>query len=606
MEGQRSIREKVLIVDDELSLCQIISQVLRNEGYQPIVCQNPSEAVAAIENEVFGLAFVDIHLPEMNGPELAARIKYLHPLCELVFITGYGTFDNAIQATRIGAYDYLRKPFSINRLKLCLKRYQERKVLQEKIRQAEQRYYHLVHNIPLLIFIIRRDFQLDFINQACHMMLGFLPEEAMSTPGWFLDRIHGEDKNRIRRYFQSAFRSSGTTLSAEFRLLHKKGHPIPVIVKSIPYNWSRENESNDRMEGYMVDISERVFLEKALVQREKLNTLGAISAEVAHEIRNPLVALGGFARRLQKRFPELTECDIILRETERLEKLLDRIRNYLRPVDIIREDCSINDIIRECIDLLSPEMEYRNISCELALNPSIPLITVDPDILKQILINLLRNALEAMEEEKAMFIKTYEDGKYLHVDLKNSISKPVVKNPEVLFLPFDEGGQSIGLPLCYQLVKNMGGLLTFNQGPHHMTFTISLPKKTNLNSRDGAPGRLDGDEGQAQVFSERRREARFEVNWKSTIKTARRAMAGLVRNISPDGAYIVCENPPNLLKTFLIEIHPAEGKNIVATGQVAWKSNNTRIAVNTHAIGARFIQLENDAWSVIEQSIAVV
>ena len=59
-----------------------------------------------------------------------------------------------------------------------------------------------------------------------------------------------------------------------------------------------------------MDISDRVFLEKTLVQREKLKTLGAISAEVAHEIRNPLVSIGGFAQRLKQKYPDLHECDM--------------------------------------------------------------------------------------------------------------------------------------------------------------------------------------------------------------------------------------------------------------------------------------------------------
>ena len=87
----------------------------------------------------------------------------------------------------------------------------------------------------------------------------------------------------------------------------------------------------DRLQGMIVDITDRVFLEKAVVQKEKLRILGSISAEVAHEIRNPLVSIGGFARRLRKRFPELPEGDIILRESERLEKMLKRIAEYLYP-----------------------------------------------------------------------------------------------------------------------------------------------------------------------------------------------------------------------------------------------------------------------------------
>jgi signal transduction histidine kinase len=88
------------------------------------------------------------------------------------------------------------------------------------------------------------------------------------------------------------------------------------------------------VEGIAVDITDRVELERFVVQEEKLKTLGAISAEVAHEIRNPLFSIAGFANRLKNRLPDSHEVDIILAEARRLEDILDRIGNYLHPVEL--------------------------------------------------------------------------------------------------------------------------------------------------------------------------------------------------------------------------------------------------------------------------------
>ncbi len=226
----------------------------------------------------------------------------------------------------------------------------------------------------------------------------------------------------------------------------------------------------------ITDITEHKQLDKILIHREKLKTLGAIAAEVAHEIRNPLTSLGGFAQRLKQKYPDSYECDIIINETQRLENILSRIRNYLEPVEIYPKECSINAIITNCVHLLSPETESREVKCVLNLGTELPVAYVDPEILAQIIINLIRNATGAAEKGGTLFIKSFESEQDLYIEFKNRVSDLKHEDPETLFMPFAEGGKSVGLPLCYRLLKDMGGLLSFVQNQDFMVFTVSLPK----------------------------------------------------------------------------------------------------------------------------------
>lgn len=468
---------KILVVDDDPSIGRLMADFLSKEGYQPVIHNEPQAALEMAEKDRFALAFVDINMPEMSGLELASELKKKDPLGEVVFITGYGSFDNAIQALKIGAYDYLRKPFGINELHLCLRRFHERYALKEKVRLAEQRYFHLVQNIPSIVFVIDRDFRLDFINRACEGMLGYSPEEAMSDPLWLLGRIHSNDLEQVKEFFLSAFSSSNARFSGECRLVHKDGHVIHAIVGSMAQESTEQPIKSNKLQGIIVDITDRVFLEKSRVQKEKLKILSSISAEVAHEIRNPLVSIGGFARRLRKKFPELPEGDIILRESKRLEDMLQRLEEYLKPVEISYEECSINSILIHCMERLTSELEHNGSTYQLNLDKSTAVVSIDKDILERIFIELILNAIKEMNGGGILSIRTFESDNSLHVEFKSKGQKIETKDSEPFFMPFSERDQAVGLPISYRLIKIMGGLLSFSRSESDMIFTVSIPKK---------------------------------------------------------------------------------------------------------------------------------
>jgi two-component system, NtrC family, sensor histidine kinase HydH len=468
---------KILVVDDDPLAGGMIAEFLSSEGYTSILCTDPNKAVELSEQEDISLAFIDIQMPEMSGLELGSMLKEKLPLCEMVFITGHGSFDNAIQAIKVGAYDYLQKPFGINELQLCLKRFQGRQELKEKVRLAEQRYFRLVQNIPSLVFIIDKDFKLEFINRACESMLGFAPKEAMGDPEWFFGRIHNDDLRRMKNLFLKAFQSPYSSFSAECRMVHRDGHTIHVMVGSIALEETGKTAGVDRIQGMIVDITDRIFLEKAVVQKEKLKLLTSISAEVAHGIRNPLVSIGGFARRLRKRFSELPEGDIILKESERLEQMVKRIAEYLKPVEVNYLDCSINDVIVDCVKGITSEIEEKKIQCILKLAPYLSVISIDIEILSRIFTDIIRNAAREMDSGGAIEIRSYESDNHHHIEFKNSCLKEPAGELEPFFLPFNTRDTETGLTLSYRLLKTMGGLLSYSYGEKEMIFTVSLPKR---------------------------------------------------------------------------------------------------------------------------------
>ena len=350
---------------------------------------------------------------------------------------------------------------------------EDRKRIEQELRESETRYRLLINNVPSIVYRGYKDWSVDFMDEKVRSLTGYSMEEFNSRKKKWSEVIIGRDLEIAKKAFIQALKTNKSYVR-EYRI-ETKGGEILWIQERGQIVCDKDGEI-EYVSGVFFDVTERKQLQKAIVQREKLNTLGAIAAEVAHEIRNPLVSLGGFARRLQKKFPDMTECDVILQQSQRLEKILSRIRNYLHPVEIHPQECSVNSIITDSVGLLSPETEIRGLRCQLNLNPDLSDVYTDPDILTQIFVNLILNAAEAMDNGGVLSIRTFESEQDLYIEFKNPSSEPEVKHPELLFMPFAEGGESIGLPLCYRLLRNMGGLLSYTSEKDHMVFTVSLPK----------------------------------------------------------------------------------------------------------------------------------
>lgn len=478
--------EHVLVVDDDPNVLDLMKEILQEAGCTPLLAAHPQEAMALAETQPFSLAFVDIELPGMTGLQLTERIKAGEPHRDVVIMTGYGTVDNAVQAIKVGVVDFIRKPFSIEDVFMCIRRHRERQAFRERIRRAEQRYSDLVQHAPMMIFSLRRDFALGFVNQACRTVLGYEPAEAVDRSGWLLERVVEDDRARLEDHVRRVFEGLLDSGYLECRLRHREGHVLHCLMKTFVSARPIKIGRVKQLEGIALDITDRVLLEKALVQKEKLKTLGAVAAEVAHEIRNPLVAIGGFARRLHTRYPEASEAEIILEECRRLERILDRIRNYLSPVEVTLRAHSLEDILHRCKELMSLELENRGMRCRLEVEPGIGFLTVDANALLQVFINLVRNAIQAMQRGDELVVRAYGSAQHVLIRFQNPCRKPMPTHSEALFLPFDEGGQSIGLPLSYRLIRTMGGVLSFSWEEPFAVFTISLPKIQDNSSLQGA------------------------------------------------------------------------------------------------------------------------
>jgi two-component system, NtrC family, response regulator AtoC len=128
---------ELLVVDDDPDIRELLVEHLRSKGLRVATAADGRAAVAAIERSPghFGLIFTDLQLPGADGLAVLRTAKHVYPACHVVIITGYASLDSAIEAVRLGAYDYLTKPFSLGQLDVILGRIRDRQALEKENRQ---------------------------------------------------------------------------------------------------------------------------------------------------------------------------------------------------------------------------------------------------------------------------------------------------------------------------------------------------------------------------------------------------------------------------------------------------------------------------------------
>jgi two-component system, NtrC family, sensor histidine kinase HydH len=229
-------------------------------------------------------------------------------------------------------------------------------------------------------------------------------------------------------------------------------------------------------------------VQENLLQKERLAAIGEMAAGIAHELKGPLVSIGGFAGRLTKRLPEDSHewghADLIVREVQRLEGILSEILLFSKKTTICYTRCGILEIVKDSLAVVTPPLEEKQISVTTRFPRKKLLLLGDAQQLKQVFINILLNALDAMdnggkliihvsttgmEGREAVCVKIADTGGGIPLEALNSIFTP--------FYTTKESGTGLGLPIANRIITNHGGKIQVTNTPGQgVEFRVILPK----------------------------------------------------------------------------------------------------------------------------------
>ncbi|OGL55756.1 MAG: hypothetical protein A3C43_12500 [Candidatus Schekmanbacteria bacterium RIFCSPHIGHO2_02_FULL_38_11] len=247
-----------------------------------------------------------------------------------------------------------------------------------------------------------------------------------------------------------------------------------------------------RLYSYLEETNEELKkTQERLVESEKLAALGEMAAGVAHEIRNPLVSIGGFARRLHQKFnsnqPEGKYLDIIIREVKRLELILQDVVGFSRESQLLLSKNNINDTIEDILLFFDVEFKEKNIKVIFLLGKDIPQFLFDFQQIKQVLINLITNSIEAIGNNGTLEIKSYlkSDNNSISVEITDTgggIPLNVLGNIFNPFFTTKNTGTGLGLALTRKIIEKHGGHIEIrNDIGKGATFELNLPLRSEDN-----------------------------------------------------------------------------------------------------------------------------
>lgn len=258
-----------------------------------------------------------------------------------------------------------------------------------------------------------------------------------------------------------------------------------------------ENLENKLEEVENLNIKLREINEM-LLRSEKLSAIGEMASTTAHEIRSPLISIGGFARLIKDEANRETlnsYADIIINEVNRLEKIIGSILDFVKPTKLMFKQTNINKLVEQTLFLLNHDLNKYNIEKEINFDNNLQIIIADEERIKQVLINIFNNAIEAMKEStiKKISVATYKKGNFIKIEIRDTgggISKLDLDNICKPFFTTKEEGVGLGLYIADKIVREHDGLLEIKSELGVGTlFIINLPVERRINNEDSISSR---------------------------------------------------------------------------------------------------------------------
>jgi PAS domain S-box-containing protein len=328
-------------------------------------------------------------------------------------------------------------------------------------------------------------------------IFGFKPEQVEPNYARFMEHVHPDDHERVEKVLEQALEDALSEFSLQFRIRRQDG-AVRVVQERGEVIVDGEGNPT-RIIGTIHDITELKAMETEsrllrdeLAHHDRVATMGTLTAAIAHETNQPLTAIQSSAQAAL-RFLDATQVDLdevreslrdIVANNKRAGELIQRLRAMAQKEPFHREPMYLNSLVADVLRLIDSEIAARQVSVILALDSDLPVVYGDPVQTQQVILNLLINALEALEEQPddtcriLVSTKSEEDSGVL-VAIVDSGPGVEAEKLDAIFEPFHTTkttGMGLGLSVCRTILEAHDGHLWAENNPQGgASFSFSLP-----------------------------------------------------------------------------------------------------------------------------------
>lgn len=469
---------RVLIIDDNPDQLEITRITLkkRDPQLEIEVALDAESGLRVLKEKRIDVILLDYNLPDMNGLDVLKTLREGKSDIPVIFVTGQGNEKIAVEAMKNGAHDYIIKEGDYLKLLARTVRHAHEKArLERQILTSKLRLQALFDGIQDFISVQDPDFNIVMVNRNFAGWKKTTPEALIG-------------KKCYQVYFQRTRPCEGCPLLETFRS-GEKGFLEMHYQNDTLHVWSYPMANPEGDLEYAIEhirvVTEQKRMEEQLIQNDKLVTIGILSSGIAHELRNPLNIIEAARYFLAEAIPQEEtslheKLAIIRKNVHRASKIINNLLEFSRRRQAEREEVDVHYVLESTLALVEKEMRVRDITVHREYEPGM-IGYFDVDGLRQIFLNLIMNAMQAMPEGGDLTIRARLENDRLALEFEDTGVGISPENLRNIFAPFFTTkpvgeGTGLGLYIVNAIVHRNGGKIEVESEPGKGSiFRVVLP-----------------------------------------------------------------------------------------------------------------------------------